>query len=179
MTCVVAVEHASSVWIGADSAGVSGWSLTVRSDEKVFTNGPFVMGFTSSFRMGQLLRYNFTPPARVEDVDDARFMTSTFVDAVRACLKTGGFAKTTDGREEGGSFLVGYRGHIYEIGSDFQVGRPADPFAAVGCGADIALGALYAVAAKPPATRIQVALEAAERFSAGVRGPFTVIEGTP
>ncbi|GAA4716378.1 hypothetical protein [Phytohabitans rumicis] len=45
---------------------------------------------------------------------------------------------------------------------------------AVGCGSDLALGALFATARTrmSPHRRVMVALQAAERFSAGVRGPF-------
>jgi hypothetical protein len=51
MTCIVGLVDGGRVWLGGDSAGVSGWDLTVRADRKVFRNGPYVMGFTTSFRM--------------------------------------------------------------------------------------------------------------------------------
>lgn len=181
MTCVVGVVRDGTVWVGGDSAGVAGYSLVVRADEKVFVNGPFVMGFTSSFRMGQLLRYNLTAPPHPEGMDADRYMTTLFVDAVRATLKTGGYATVESGRESGGTFLVGYRGGLYQVDSDFQVARPYDLFAAVGCGADIALGYLCCAAATGPNPDLNAvvigALRAAQRYSAGVRGPFTVVKG--
>ena len=175
MTCIVGIEQDGFVHIGGDSAGLSGWSLTVRADEKVFINEPFVMGFTSSFRMGQLLRYKLTVSGKPAEMDDVEYMSTWFVDAARQCLKTGGFATVENGREGGGSFLVGYNGRLYLIGSDFQVGRAADGYSAVGCGADIALGVLYATVGLDPPTRISLALSAAERFSGGVRGPFLTV----
>ena len=178
MTCIVGIEDHGRVHLGADSAGVSGYALTVRADQKVFTTGKFVMGFTTSFRMGQLLRYCFTVAAAPEDMDDVEYMSTCFVDAVRSCLKTGGYARSSDGRESGGCFLVGYRGRLYVVDSDYQVGLPADGYAAVGCGADIALGALYASRGMDVAERIEVALDAAERFSGGVRGPFVTVTET-
>jgi hypothetical protein len=36
MTAIVGLVQAGSVYIGGDSAGVSGMSLTVRADAKVF-----------------------------------------------------------------------------------------------------------------------------------------------
>lgn len=175
MTCIVAIEHNGIVHIGGDSAGVSGLSLTVRADEKVFTKDPFVMGFTTSFRMGQLLRYKLTVAGKPEDMDEVEYMSTWFVDAVRNCLKAGGYARTYDGHESGGTFLVGYRGRLYIIDSDYQVGIPADGYAAVGCGEDLALGALHATRQLKPEKRIEVALEAAERFSGGVRRPFVTV----
>ncbi len=172
MTAIVGLVHGSTVYIGGDSAGVSGFSLTVRADAKVFTLGPYVLGFTTSFRMGQLIRYSLNAPAPQGDLD--RFMSTTFVDAVRDCLKAGGWARKEDEREEGGTFLVGVNGRLFLIDEDYQVGASADGYAAVGCGGEIALGALFATAEAnmSPEHRIMLALQAAERFSAGVRGPF-------
>lgn len=172
MTAVVGLAHDGRVHLGADSAGVSGWALTVRADEKVFTNGAYVLGFTTSFRMGQLLRYGFAPPQPEGDL--YRFMVTAFIDAVRDCLKTGGYASKTSEQEFGGTFLVGVHGRLFEIDRDYQVGEPADGFAAVGCGFELALGAMHATRTTrmPVTRRLRTALEAAERFSAGVRGPF-------
>lgn len=177
MTAIVGVVSGDEVHIGGDSAGVAGMSLTVRADSKVFTNGPYVMGFTTSFRMGQLLRYALAPPE--PDGDLERFMATKFVDAVREALKAGGWAMKENEREEGGTFLVGVYGRLFCIQDDYQVGEAADGFAAIGCGDEIALGALYATARSrmSPRRRVQLALEAAERFSAGVRGPFAYVTG--
>ena len=74
MTCIVGLVHEGVVYIGGDSAGVAGLSLTVRADEKVFRNSDFLMGFTTSFRMGQLLRYSLKPPRRHPDDDIHQYM---------------------------------------------------------------------------------------------------------
>ena len=74
MTCIVGLVHEGVVYIGGDSAGVAGLSLTVRADEKVFQNGEFLMGFTTSFRMGQLLRYSLKPPCSYPDDDINQYM---------------------------------------------------------------------------------------------------------
>jgi hypothetical protein len=102
-------------------------------------------------------------------------MSTWFVNAVRSCLKSGGYASTEHGRESGGTFLVGYHGRLYEVWDDFQVGRPAAGYTAIGCGGDLAIGALYATRDDNPTLRVAVALAAAEQFSAGVRGPFTTM----
>lgn len=173
MTCVVGVTDGSRVWMGGDSAGASGWSLSLRSSSKVFVRAPFVMGFTSSFRMGQLLRWSLQVAEPEGDLE--QFMCTTFIDAVRKCLKDGGFAKKDADQEEGGVFLVGVAGRLFTVHSDYQVSEQIVSYAAVGCGDDIALGVMYATAHLAPEHRLQVALDAAERHSAGVRGPFTIV----
>ncbi len=176
MTCIVGLQEKGKVWVGGDSAGVGGLSMTVRADRKVFRNEDFLFGFTDSFRMGQLLRYRFKPPRHHPSDDTEKFMTTDFVDAVRECLKTYGFAEVKDGTEKGGTFLVGFKGTLFFVDNDYQIGMSTHPFDAVGCGQDIALGAMLATgrAKLKPRDRIRLALEAAQEFSAGVRGPFYI-----
>lgn len=174
MTCVVGVAHQGAVWMGGDSAGADGsWSLELRAQSKVFHRAPFLMGFTTSFRMGQLLRFRLVAGAPTGDLEE--FMATTFIDAVRQCLKDGGFATREKDQEEGGTFLVGVAGRLFTVHEDYQVSEQVHPYAAVGCGAEIAVGAMYATAHLEPGHRLQVALDAAERHSAGVRGPFTIL----
>ena len=162
--------------MGGDSAGLSGWETVVRADPKVFINGPFVMGFTTSFRMGQLLRYAFEPPEHSSDVEDHRFMATTFVDAVRECLKAGGYAKKENEVELAGDFLVGYRGHLYEVDTDYQVGESVDGYMAIGTGSATSVGALYATKGRAPRVRVRLALEAAARHNGAVCAPFIVMQ---
>lgn len=183
MTCIVGIEAPGHTVIGGDSAGVDDQDLlVVRADPKVFTllRGEFLVGFTDSFRMGQLLRYGLRLPAR-EARDGAyrrdpdRFMAITFIDAVRTCLGRGGFARKDEEVESGGSFLVGWRERLYEVGDDYQVGRSASGYAAVGGGASIAFGALHATAEVGAGERVERALAAAAEHSATVRAPFVVL----
>ncbi|MGG4462618.1 hypothetical protein ABEO79_00165 [Micromonospora provocatoris] len=184
MTCIVGLVHNNRVYIGGDSAGVGGYSITTRADEKVFVKGEFVMGFTSSFRMGQLLRYKLNIPYHKPEVDTFEYMVTEFVEAVRQCLKDGGFSRSNDGEEAGGTFLVGYRGELFVIFDDYQVGKSTLGYDAVGCGEDIAKGSLYSSIDHTsfneyPESRIIEALSASEQFNAGVRGPFKVVSSPP
>lgn len=179
MTCIVAITDGKTVTMGADSAGVGGYSLTPRKDPKIYEVGDFMFGFTSSFRMGQILGYSFSPPPVPECVDVDRYMRTSFIDAVRRALKDGGFSETQNGREHGGAFLVGFRGRVFKVESDFQVGESVFPFDACGCGEDIALGAMHSMAEHSMVAedKIRRALSAAQAFSAGVRAPFIVVSG--
>ena len=183
MTCIAALVEEGTITMGGDSAGVSGYRLSVRADPKVFVSGNFLIGYTSSFRMGQVLRFHVKPPEhpRKQDgewLDTYEYMVRYFVEECRKQFKDHGYLATVNGQDEGGCFLVGYRGKLFIIDTDFQVGEVRDTFAAVGCGMDIAQGVLYGLQSIPesPRTKVLVALEGAERFSAGVRGPFTILE---
>jgi hypothetical protein len=184
VTCIVGVAgHVGApkeavVYIGGDSAGVDGLDLVVRADAKVFVSGPYAFGFCGSFRMGQLLRYSFKPPRPVMKRQMDRFMATTFLDAVRDCLRKGGYLHVKDnveGAENTGAFLVGVRGQLFVIEADMQVGMAQDDYIAIGCGAQIAHGSLFTTRGKPPRERVNIALNAAERHSAGVRRPFVIV----
>jgi ATP-dependent protease HslVU (ClpYQ) peptidase subunit len=170
VTCIVGIAEEGKVYLGGDSAGVSGLDINVRKDRKVFNNGEFVMGFTSSFRMGQILQYDFVPP-KVDEDDVMRYMVKKFIPEVRKCLKDAGYTTVSNNVETGGTFLVGVRGRLFEIHSDFQVGETVIGFSACGCGESYALGSLYTSTGSPE-ERLEEALEAATQFSAGVCGPF-------
>ena len=181
MTCIAGVKHKGRVWIGGDSAGCASWDITIRRDAKVFRNGPFVIGFTSSFRMGQLIRYAFKPPRLPESIDDLdRYMVVDFVGGLRQCLKDGGWAERKDEQEKGGFFLVGIHDRLFKIEADYQVGEAADAYDACGCGEGYAKGALFTADENAdPFTRITRALDAAAHHSNGVHGPFVILSTNP
>lgn len=176
MTCIAGIADGKRVVLGADSIGSNSHTKTARADRKVFRNGDFVMGFTSSYRMGQLLRYKFAPPRRHADTDVFAYMVVDFVEAVRTCLKQGGYARSDNGEDSGGTFLVGYQGRLFKIENDFQVGESVDGYDACGSGDEVALGALFATAGQGPHERVRKALEASAHFSRGVGPPFHIEE---
>lgn len=141
----------------------------------MFRLGEFLIGFTTSFRMGQVLRHHFTPPPlprRARDIE--RYMVVEFVDELRATMKRAGYAETQNGRESAGEFLIGIRGRLFTISDDYQVAENRVPYAAVGVGREVASGALCVTSGYAGRAAVLTALLAAQEHSAGVRGPFTV-----
>jgi 20S proteasome alpha/beta subunit len=179
MTCIVAVKHNGKVHLGSESAGASGYLCRSRADAKVFKLKQMIFGFTSSFRMGQILRYSFSIPQKPEKMTDIAFMNTVFLDSLRECLKIKGFCKIENGVESADTFIVGYNGQMYVIHDDYQVEEPFEDYACVGCGAEIALGALsstYSLMPKvKPKLAITLALNAACQYSAYCRPPFNIV----
>jgi hypothetical protein len=178
VTCVVGLVHEGDVWIGADAAGTAGWDLTIRRDPKVFLAGDALVGFTSSFRMGQLLRYGLGTLARNPNVDPYEHVVTAVANEVRSLFDAGGFSRRKEESEVGGVFLLGYAGRLFTIDQDYGVGEALEPYAAVGSGAQVALGALNVLSWQdnlPPRQKLIYALNVAERHNASVRGPFTVL----
>jgi hypothetical protein len=188
MTCIAAIAQGGHVHMGGDTVGVdTGHGRTSRRDDKVFRLSvpgklgalPMVVGFTTSFRMGQLLRYRLQVPALPAGVDVHRYLATDFVDAVRETFTRGGWrGEGEDKADQGGVFLVGVAGRLFEIEADYQVGEPVDGYAAIGCAQNIALGSLWMTRGTKhaPAMRLHWALSAAAHHSSGVAPPFTYVD---
>jgi ATP-dependent protease HslVU (ClpYQ) peptidase subunit len=179
MTCVVGVRHEGVVYIGADSLSSDRVEAQVRLDPKVFTLGEFLIGFTSSWRMGQVLRYHFKPPAIPDGLDLHTYMVLHFVEELRTVAKKAAIAEVQNSVESLGKFLVGIRGRLFCIESDFQVGEALQDYAAVGSGAAYALGAMFiqrhcTPGVRLPGAELERALEAAAEHSPYVRRPWLV-----
>lgn len=179
MTAIAGLASGGRVWIGGDSAGVSGYDITVRKDKKVFENGPMLFGFSGSFRVGQLLQYALVIPEREEGVSVDKYMVTTFIDALRKVLKdAGALKKDSDEESPRTLFLVGYEGRLFAVHNDLQVGEPMDGYDAVGCGERYVKGSLFSTgfgAGLAPAERVRRALDAAAYHSGGVTPPFTIL----
>lgn len=184
MTCVVGfVDDKKRVWMGADSAGTNGYlQQSIRTDTKVFRNKDFIFGFAGSFRMGQILKYHFHIPPRLEGMSDEEYIYTDFLDGLIACLVGNNFAQVKENRLHGGNFLFGYNGKLYEVQSDFQIGQVYEPFNAIGCGDDLAKGCIYGIYGLAqsgaftidPEQIIELALNASSNYSAGVSQPFVI-----
>lgn len=171
MSAIVALIDGAEVWIGSDSASIGGDELTVRKDAKVFRAADVVFGFASNFRVGQQLRYQLDLPDAAQL--SGGYLVREFVPAFRDLVD----GELTDkDREAGFSVVIGGAGRIFVVHGDYQVEEPADPYVAAGAGGSVALGALYATEGRVEARkRVLVALEAAERFTSAVRGPFRIL----
>jgi ATP-dependent protease HslVU (ClpYQ) peptidase subunit len=99
------------------------------------------------------------------------------MDSVADLLEKKHYAKLENNKLQIGTFLVGYKGVIYRIENDLQVGISRLNYEAVGCGEDFALGAFHVMAKYKeikPKERVKRALQAATEFSAAVMPPFHI-----
>ena len=183
MTCIVAIAQNGTVYMGSDHAASddkSGWIMS-RKEPKVFKVGQYGIAFTDSFRMGQILQYNWTPPKYTPTKTNSgldKFMRTKFIDSVKAAFKDHGFGDIGGTDEDtGGIFIVGLEGRIFVVDEDFHVGENVVNYMAEGSGGMFALGALHATKnQKNPKMRLKLALEAASEFSMSVAPPFTYIQ---
>jgi hypothetical protein len=160
--------------MGSDRAGSNGHTTSTVEAPKVFTNGPLLIGITSSFRMGQILQYGLrVPKGHRKDTD--RWVAIDLMAAVREAFDRHGWNRVDDGRALGGSYLLACRGRLYEVQDDYSALRYPRGEYSVGSGADHALGSLHASRGGQPEDRILAALEAAAEHVMSVDGPFDIL----
>lgn len=180
MTCVVAYKDKDSIYLGADTQGAAGYDKTDRADFKVFETHGILYGFTSSYRMGQILQYHSTKVlSEVRKEDTFKYVVTHLVPMWRDILKNHGYTTIENNEEFGGSWVVVIDGRIFVIERDFQVGESVLPYSSVGCGMDYALGAmsiLHGDSSLNGHEKVVTAIETSMKFSCGVGGRVTVLE---
>jgi ATP-dependent protease HslVU (ClpYQ) peptidase subunit len=188
MTCIVGLEINGDVILAADSMG--GWTSQWMKQEMVTPKlasraipvkleaggGTITMGlgYTASYRMGDLLRHQFEPPPYDGDDLPEHWVVCQLIPAIRTLFKSHGFATIENNSESGGEFLLAIQGQCFIVGSDFSVVRPRDGYAAIGSGVEFALGAMAALQlehdGEPDSTWPDMAVRAAARHNAFVGG---------
>lgn len=184
MTCIVGIVRGGTVYMGGDSCGASsapGWvstTSTIHASPKVFVNGGVGFGYTTSFRMGQLLEHALVVPPHPEGMTPQRFVHGPLLNAITECFRAGGYLLTKDGRIDGGMFLIGYRGHLFIMQDDFALIQNVFGFNAVGSGAAVAMGSMHTTQdlGWEVGDRMRAALDAAVRHCTGVLPPFHFVE---
>ena len=179
MTCVVAVVGGDGkIVLGADSAASDNDIITSHINPKVFVKGEFGIGYCHSFRLGQVIEYWFVPPDLPEktDYEDLmRYMVTAFIPALRSALEENNYP-THDDEKTDWSMIVGVRGNVFVVESDWHVGHDDLHFAAIGAGAPYALGAMWCDVFANPFQKAKDGLLCAIEFSPYVIGPLNFIE---
>lgn len=178
MTVIVGLEYDEGVLIAADTQGSNGHIGLERDDTKTFTAHGISYGFTSSYRMGQILKYHTEEVlSPLRETDLFGYVVSCLVPMYRRVLGEHGFKKNNSGEETGGTFLIGIDGKLFSIEDDFQVEHTVSGYNAVGCGYQLALGSMHSTEnLMSPHDRVTFAVQAAIKFSTGCGGSITVLD---
>ncbi len=184
MTCIVGVKHKGEVYIGGDSNGscVSQHTKIHRKDKKVFIRHGIAYGFTSSYKMGQILQYHM-PEIISEKLikrDVFEFVVTELVPKYRNILKLKGYSKINNNVEVGGTFLIGLKGRLFSIEDDFQVAESLDNYTAIGSGDQLALSSMETIQRlmpkMKPECKIERAIKTAAKFNITVGGNIHIVK---
>lgn len=134
MTCIIGMVQNNKVSMIGDKEGSDGFTKNIFSKTpKVFHVGDFILGYTTSFRMGQILQYSWTPPKKSLDDNDDYYIYKIVVDSIKKCFEDNGFGHKPKAELETGNFLIGWNGRLFEMQSNLSLMEHSE-FASVGCG---------------------------------------------
>lgn len=174
MTCIAGlIDKNGKGYIASDSVGSNGHNKSVYKNKKIFKKGNLLIGYTTSYRMGQLLEHNLTIPERKVGQLLDNYMYVDFVNAVRALFRDNGYLKVDNNTESGGTFLIITEGRIFKMEDDLCLLETSDNFDAVGSGQNFAQATLYILnkyTKLTPEKQLTEAIECASRYIATVGG---------
>lgn len=174
MTCIVGVVENNKVYMGADSGCFYGYDIS--QTEKLVKKQDIVLGLTGVSRLSQIIKYFVTIPKRPKNINDEEYVVVHLAESIRKAFKDAGQMTIDNNREDfEARILLGYRARLYTIDSALHVNPIQLDYWSIGCGGPYALGSLATPEDCSVEDKIMNALEIAEKFSAGVRGPFKII----
>ena len=173
MSTVIGIVQDGKVWMGSDSFATTedGVKRNMNSVKKIFTNGPYLIGFIGSVRVGQVIMPKFfTPP------DDIWNFPDELIKQLESknCLAVN--SETQTSVQESNFLIATHDGRLFEILCDFQLNEITD-YTAIGSGTHFAYGSLYTTRnMKDPRKRMKIALETASFFDTSTGPPFCIEE---
>ena len=171
MSTVVGLKTKKGTWIGCDSrASTEDGDIRPVVAQKIFNNGPYMIGFIGSIRGGQITYPEyFTPPEKMSDWPDALISQCEN----KRCLGIGD--------QQTSIMLCNYviadkrDGKLYEILVDFQLNE-IDEMTVVGSGSAYAYGSLFTTRELNinGDKRVLMALKSAGKFDTATGDPFYI-----
>lgn len=188
MTCIVGLVGKKGVLIAGDAQGSTEWTKREDVSAKVFElMETVVVGYCGSGRFGQILQYHMEdldPPPLT--MDEHRWVVRDFIPFLRDVTEAHGHLHVHHNVEEFGpsAFLLGVRGRLFCVESDFGVNEHALSFESVGSGAETAMGVMHGelgdvrepIADNKLIGVAERAIEAAERLTLFVGGDITYVK---
>jgi len=181
MTVIAAVVEGDRAYMAADR--LVAWGMVCANGKaKICRMGSALVGLSGGTLYWAHLRHAavlFEPrdgltEALVED------WLQGLVDGLRAWAEARGHGATEGRAKVHDTYgLVATPVGLWEFSCDGSYTRVPASGWAQGCGAELALGALYATRGRPPAERVRIACEAAVAHSTGCGGPLDLLQLLP
>lgn len=183
MTCVIAVidKETNKVFMGCDSGVQENWTMLQIKQPKMIKLNDMLIGISGTLRPLQLIQHQLVLADRTEKQSSMEYLVKVFVPAVKQLLVDNDCIMNNDNYKQSDSnLLIGYRGEIFIMDTNFQIVQTNDSYSAIGSGTDTALGALAVFSNMDwmefsPSYTIKKTLEIAEKHCLGIQKPFKVM----
>ena len=181
MTCIIGCRTDQKIYIAGDSAGAddSGFGVS-RGDTKVYkkqtNNGGLILGFSHSFRYGQLLKFKWDVPKYDESLDFEEYLHTDFIDSIYELMNENYLDDKNPSNKDLGVTIIGFKNQMFTLGEDLQIekiNKQFSDFLCIGCGSEIAYGAMEGLSKLEPKERMMRSLQIVSKYySSSVRPPY-------
>jgi ATP-dependent protease HslVU (ClpYQ) peptidase subunit len=167
-----------------DSGGYTSQITTLKEhNNKVATNGRYLLGAAGDMRAINILHHVFVPPPPTPGLKTKKldqFITSKFIPSLRVCFENQGYSipesneDKTHIAEQGSDILVVLNGTIYIVEGDYSWTSDSSGLYAMGTGSSYALGALQVLMGKKSPTLPQARAIALKAIAVAAKyDPYT------
>lgn len=180
MTCIAAIKTKDSIWIGGDSTISDDNSKSGMKQSKVFLSGTDIIGCAGDLRFISLMS-NWLYPERLPSTTISKYIHIDLVNSIREHLSEGGYViKDNEQEKIGSNMIFTYEKELYLMDENFGIWSPDSNYGAIGSGADVAMGVLFALAKLKTSEeeKITTCLDAASKYAIGVGPPYKILSKT-
>ena len=153
MTTLVAISTPGYAVLAADSQITEDNLRSISlSTPKIVSVGKYLLGITGDTRPGDILAYNWKPPAYRAGYDPIQFMGRKVIPSIIQAFRDNGydFAGAEKDKDSGFDYLLAFNGEVFHIACDLSFFQSEFGVYGIGSGGQFALGYLYSL--KKPIT---------------------------
>lgn len=175
MTCIVGIKAEGRIHMAGDRGASTDETILVSEDPKIARRGGFIIGYAGNYGLGQLMLYGLKLPSVPRRKGSLiTFMRTTFHDTFIRAVEKSKYKMEINHDDTQSSFLIGVRDELFEYEPlDGQMAVFEET--AIGAGAPIAFGSLYATKGMHAEDRVKLAVAAACFYSTSCREPIDYI----
>lgn len=158
VTTLVGVQTATRVVLAADSQVTEdNLRSIVTSAPKIVDVGRYLLGITGDTRPGDILTYNWKPPAPKYGENPTYFMGRKVIPSIIQTFRDNGYdyLEALKDKDSGFDYLLAFNGNLFHIACDLSFFQSEYGVYGLGTGGQFAMGYLYSQVNKKgiPVTR--------------------------
>jgi ATP-dependent protease HslVU (ClpYQ) peptidase subunit len=143
MTTLVGIQGPDFVVMAADSQITDNDQRIISiQTPKIVSIGKYLLGVTGDSRPGDILMYNWKPPA-YKYQDPVQWMGKRVIPSIYAAFKDFGY--DVNDKEANFCYLIAFDGMLFSIGPDLSFNASENGLFTAGSGGPYALGYLYSL----------------------------------
>ena len=143
MTTVLGIQIKNAVLIGADSQITEDNFKTLSSGTpKIVKRGRYLIAITGDTRPGDILTYNWRPPAFRNSDDPVQHMGKKVIPSIIKAFNEGGYKwdDMDEKKDAGFDYLIAFNGNLFHIACDMSFIQADNHIYGLGSGGQLAFG---------------------------------------